>query len=78
MVENILSATLLVWLRDGNIDFTTSHEKSAILRRDIEKYNIQILKEPEFNSDYEQLLFSSLQEASGDDVTLTEKNIRIF
>ena len=78
MVENILSATLLVWLRDGNIDFTTSHEKSAILRRDIEKYNIQILKEPEFNSDYEQLLFSSLQEASGDDVTLTEKEYKDF
>lgn len=78
IVANILSATILIWLRDGSIDFISTQEKSTILRRDIEKYHMVINSKPEFQSEYEEWLFTSLELAAGEDMVLTEKEYKKF
>ena len=78
MVMNIISATLLIWLRDGFIDFKSTHEKSTILHRDIERYQIIIEREPDFCSEYEESLFTSLEFAAGEDRVLDEKEYKKF
>lgn len=78
MVENIITATFLKWLRDGYIDFIDTHEKSSILGRDVERYNIVLNKEPEFSNKYEEMLFSSLEVSAIDDNIVTEKEYKKY